>query len=82
MIEEINHNALSYIKKRVKVDSFFQNNIFKQSQRLEELKSQMNWDQQTLEAWLEESLRKEEDAQIVQKYTRYDEAKVKVDEYK
>ena len=56
----------------------FQNNIFKQSQRLEELKSQMNWDQQTLEAWLEESLRKEEDAQIVQKYTQYDEAKVKV----
>ena len=38
----------------------------------------MNWDQQTLEAWLEESLRKEEDAQIVQKYTRYDEAKIKV----
>ena len=33
----------------------FQNNIFKKTQKLEELRSQMNWDQQALEAWLEES---------------------------
>ena len=42
------------------------------------MKSQMSWDQQALEAWLEESARKDEDNIILQRYMRQDEAKVKV----
>ena len=58
-----------------------QNNIFRNTQHLEDLKSQMNWDQKALEAWLEESARKDEDALTLQKYTRSDEGKVKVIHY-
>ena len=51
------------------------------TKQLEELKSQMNWDQKALEAWLEESAKRDEDALILEKYTRSDESKVKVNDF-
>ena len=37
----------------------------------------MKWDQQALEAWLEESAQKDEDALTLKKYAREDDAKLK-----
>lgn len=42
------------------------------------MKSQMKWDQQALEAWIEESAQKDEDALTLKKYAKEDEAKIKV----
>jgi hypothetical protein len=42
------------------------------------MKSQMKWDQQALEAWLEESAQKDEDALTLKKYSKEDDSKIKV----
>ncbi|XP_036099310.1 coiled-coil domain-containing protein 39 [Molossus molossus] len=54
-----------------------ENNIFKFTQKLDGLKSQMNWDQQALEAWLEESAHKDSDALTLQKYAQQDDNKIR-----
>ncbi|XP_032081218.1 coiled-coil domain-containing protein 39 [Thamnophis elegans] len=54
-----------------------ENNVFKLSQKLEDLRCQMNWDQQALEAWLEESAHKDNDALTIQKYAQQDDGKLR-----
>ncbi|XP_048203015.1 coiled-coil domain-containing protein 39 [Perognathus longimembris pacificus] len=54
------------------------NSIFKATQKLDSLKCQMNWDQQALEAWLEESAHKDSDALTLQKYAQQDDNKIRV----
>nr|XP_017528417.2 coiled-coil domain-containing protein 39 [Manis javanica] len=54
-----------------------ENNIFKTTQKLDGLKCQMNWDQQALEAWLEESAHKDSDALTLQKYSQQDDNKIR-----
>ncbi|XP_037381051.1 coiled-coil domain-containing protein 39 [Talpa occidentalis] len=54
-----------------------ENSIFKNTQKLDGLKCQMNWDQQALEAWLEESVHKDSDALTLQKYAQQDDNKIR-----
>ncbi|XP_029472241.1 coiled-coil domain-containing protein 39 [Rhinatrema bivittatum] len=54
-----------------------ENNIFKSTQKFEELKLRMNWDQQALEAWLEESAHRDDDALTILKYSQKDDGKIK-----
>ncbi|ELK25442.1 Coiled-coil domain-containing protein 39 [Myotis davidii] len=54
-----------------------ENQIFKLTQKLDDLKRQMNWDQQALEAWLEESAHKDSDALTLQKYAQQDDNKIR-----
>jgi len=38
----------------------------------------MNWDQQALEAWLEQTAQKDDDVMTMQKYAQADQSRIKV----
>jgi len=54
-----------------------QNGIFKDNERMDQFKLEMNWNQEELEQWAVAAKQKEDDNLALQKYTRADEAKIK-----
>uniref|UniRef100_A0A2K6C5A3 Coiled-coil domain-containing protein 39 n=1 Tax=Macaca nemestrina TaxID=9545 RepID=A0A2K6C5A3_MACNE len=72
-IQRLENEMASILEKK----SDKENGIFKATQKLDGLKCQMNWDQQALEAWLEESAHKDSDALTLQKYAKQDDNKIR-----
>eukprot|EP00968_Pinguiococcus_pyrenoidosus_P024199 scaffold4390_cov264-Pinguiococcus_pyrenoidosus.AAC.6 len=54
-----------------------QNEIFKASEKLDDFKLRMDWNQEELEQWSAAEKQKEEDTFALEKYTRADESRIK-----
>ena len=54
-----------------------QNNIIKSNEKMDAIRQEMNWNQQQLNDWLEKTKVVDDDAQLLEKYSRADEAKIK-----
>ena len=57
--------------------SNLQQSIYQATEKMEEFKMQMNWNQEELEQWAIAAKQKEDDSFALQKYTRADELKIK-----
>lgn len=67
-------NEITDLKEKMNT---YENNYFRYKQKIEELRKQMNWDQQALETWLEQTAKKDDDVLTVQKYAQADQSKIK-----
>lgn len=54
-----------------------QNEIFRANEKIDELKTNMGFDQEELEQWTLAEKQKEEDQEVLQKYSKQDEKKIK-----